>query len=161
MNWDGSNLSVQGGSITGSLFQTATSGTRMTMNATVDADWGLAAYDSSNRSTHILRPDGRTFTTYWSSQDMVIYQTRDSENTNSSPSTLIIKDQAIITDGGTQTHNGYNFGVISYSPLVLGNATKTGTGTLGLGRHWLKNNQVNQVVWSGTQTGNDFAGTLS
>lgn len=150
---------ITGTTITGSLFQTAATGSRTTLNQVAGYDYGLVTFDSSENTCHALYPDGRTNSNYFGSNDMLTYYLRDSLNTSSSPSIMVLEDQAIITDGGTQTHNGYNFGVVSYYPLVFGNATKTGSGTLGIGRHWAKNDIINQAVWSGTLSGYDFCGT--
>jgi hypothetical protein len=46
IKWDGANLTVTGGTITGSAFQTGTSGARFTLNAS--SDNALKGYDSSN-----------------------------------------------------------------------------------------------------------------
>jgi hypothetical protein len=46
VKWDGANLTVTGGTITGSAFQTGTSGARFTLNAS--SDNALKGYDSSN-----------------------------------------------------------------------------------------------------------------
>ncbi len=46
MLWDGTNFAINGGSITGSSFQTGTTGSRLTMN--VGSDNALKGYDSSN-----------------------------------------------------------------------------------------------------------------
>jgi hypothetical protein len=154
------SITLIGGTITAPVIQTATSGIRTTLNQVSGYDYGVVSYDANSNITHILGPKGSTYTHCyddggWGNSNMVEYQARSMTNANGSPTIMVLHDQAIITDGGTQTHNGYNFGVLTYAPLTLGNGTKTGTGTLVLHRGWY----INDFTSDGDLGGNDFIGT--
>lgn len=142
VTWDGSNLTINGGTLTAGVIQTTTSGERVVMNFD-DNDLGLVggfvAIDGYENTASVLFPDG-----YLMVQNMVansyaasFFDRRLNSATSSSTNAVQIRQAGTITNGSTYTHgSNYVLDVSDEYVRTFGNATKTGTGTLTFERGW-------------------------
>ena len=124
MNWTGSSLDLYGVGLVAGTIKTSTSGQRIEITPS-----GFYGYDSSNRQSSIITGNGLlTLSNY--TQDSGIYLKNCHINSNNAYDGMIIQKRPLITDGSVYSDYGAVAGFVSWDPIMAGNATKTGTGTI-------------------------------
>jgi len=124
-NYDGTDFTLVGGTITGGIIQTATSGVRIELDS-----GGFESYDASNNSL-VQITTGGLFQIQSFDGNAPIYSFARKLNANHSfVDTAAYISDLIITDGNTYTAQGYGFVVENQNPEVTATAAFTGTGTI-------------------------------